>query len=415
MRAVSPACAAVAIGQLPARGIGAMSAYVLHIFDDNKNFKLIWEVIEADGSPSSPAVYSVNGNDLMQAAKIVRAQLQTISLKPDPFEAAEFAPLLNALADFGNDLFVNLMPNPAEDAEFRKRFDDAAESTNNQRHGLKIVLHTSDLFVPWGFVCPKGREHLPSEPSVSLADMKGFWLSQFSISVVYDKDPPLPQRRKAQFCSVLALHNDMVGMAEEFLSKNCKECVSRLDELRRGPQPSAVDWDEFETVWEKVRYDQDSVLYLYGHSDGESIYLKDTNSRGYDASKHLLPASSFKRKFPSKDKDSGKDKDSASIFILNGCRTTAGGTYQPAPASFLKGTRDRGYYGFIGTEAEVSNVFACRYGTEFLWRLCKERRSVGEAFDELLENNNFFPWNLLYSCYADRKFRFAPASPAEQR
>ena len=68
-----------------------------------------------------------------------------------------------------------------------------------------------------------------------------------------------------------------------------------------------------------------------------------------------------------------------------------------------------GYYGFIGTETVISNIFACRYGTQFLWRLFKEGKSVGEAFDELLSDDTLFPYNTLYTCFADRKFQFVSA------
>lgn len=84
----------------------------------------------------------------------------------------------------------------------------------------------------------------------------------------------------------------------------------------------------------------------------------------------------------------------------------------PISANFLKETRKPGYYGFIGTETVVSNIVACRYGTEFLWRLFRQGKSVGEAFDELLSDETLFPHNTLYTCFADRKFRFVSAPPA---
>jgi hypothetical protein len=101
--------------------------------------------------------------------------------------------------------------------------------------------------------------------------------------------------------------------------------------------------------------------------------------------------------------------------MFNGCRTAAPKPESeevPISANFLKETRKPGYYGFIGTETVVSNIVACRYGTEFLWRLCKQGKSVGEAFDELLLDETLFPHNTLYTCFADRKFRFVSAPPA---
>jgi hypothetical protein len=398
-----------------------MISLSLHVTKEGDQFKLIWTVVEPDEIWDPPS-YVVDPGRLQQAAAGVRAQLRAIAFMP-PRNTAEFSSLLKKLAQRGRELFLHLMPDPinGEASELQQRLEYAAEISEKQqldevaegrndgrsdqktsRPNLKVTLGTDELFVPWGFLFPRSKGHLPPAPSFSLRDMMGFWLSQFNITVVYGGSRSMPRKRKLNFCRVLALHEGMFVAARRILDK---ETSGRLDTLLESEPEPATDWDSFRNTWDRVKDDNDTVLYLYGHSDGKQIHLSDLS----DDPKYALLSTSLisYRK---------RNSDSATLFMLNGCQTAA-----PAPAcpygaisaNFLKETRQPGCYGFIGTEAEISNTFACQYGTEFLWRLCREGKSVGESFDELLKSDDLFPQNLLYTCYADRKFRFVQAFAAE--
>jgi hypothetical protein len=229
--------------------------------------------------------------------------------------------------------------------------------------------------------------------------MAGFWLSRFRISVTYGGSSPLPRARIRSFRKLYALDEDMFTRARTELTPDCGD---RLGVLLAGEPEPTTDWDGFEDAWKQVAHLHDTVLFLFGHSDGQRIRLSTTAPEA----KYEMLSSSLK-------KFRKKSRGSASVFVLNGCRTAAPlSTGELISASFLKETRQPGYYGFVGTEADVPNTFACRYGTEFLWRLCIQGKSVGEAFDELLDEESMFPQNILYTCYAERDFRFdMPAVP----
>jgi hypothetical protein len=383
-----------------------MSSYILHIFEDDNNFNLIWSGYDKDGT-WIPGSYSVDAGPLQQAALAVREQLRILAFLKDQGTMDKFAMQLRNLAIRGQELFLQLMP--AQDShvasEIQQRLEHVTSTSSVERPNLIVNLGTERLFVPWGFVFSREIDNVPELPSLSLQDLKGFWLSEFNISVVYGGTRAMPPARKSQYCRLLALHENMFVGAKNSLTK---ESLERLDMILDGDPTPAMDWDSFEVSWNQVRDDHDSVLYLFGHSDGKRIQLRDEAKDLGDDPKYDLLVSSLKR-------FRKKARDSASIFILNGCRTAAperGPTEEPISANFLKETRQPGYYGFIGTEAQVSNTFACRYGTEFLWRLCKQGKSVGETYDELLNLQDLFPQNLLYTCYADRDFRFAAASKA---
>jgi hypothetical protein len=385
-----------------------MGLFKLRISAQGDQFKLSWEIPGEDG-PWEPPAYQVDAGYLQQLSDAVRDQLRELAF----FNASDFPAVLQRLAHRGRDLFGLLMPDP-DRGDFigvRSRLEEVAQEPHRNRHEFKITLDTDKLFVPWGFVFAGQTDEVPRKPTMSLADMRGFWLSSFNISVTYFGDPtPLRCERRTSACKFLALHEEMFDGARSSLKEDT-EFIKRLDQLLATEMPPTTNWTSFWEQWARAGSAKDSVLYFYGHSDGQRIELREKrDERSRDDPAFDLLAANLKRFRKRPD-------GSASIFLLNGCQTAApsGSIEVPISANFLKETRQAGYFGFIGTEAQVSNVFACRYGTEFLWRLFQQGLSVGEAFDELLQDDKLFPQNLLYSCYADRKFRVTTTSNSGKR
>jgi hypothetical protein len=393
-----------------------VGSFSLRITGHGNQFKVRWTITVADDIQQPPA-YLVDAGLLKQAVVNVRQQLRVIATATKPFEKPEFADLLAQLAWYGKALFSQLM-DPAGQPDVLQQFREAASDPNPTRHDFKIVLETDELFVPWGFVFSGELGEVPGEDQLkmSLADMKGFWVSHFNISVTYGGTSTLPRQRMTSVRKLFALHEGMWPDAVNLLKDEDAACYDRLEKLIDTEMEPATDWHKFRTAWDTVGNKHDSVLYFFGHSDGQRIELRERKELEPDPKpdpKYDLSASEF---FTFRKTEPG---DSAAIFLFNGCRTAAPGanaTEQvPITANFLKATREKGYFGFIGTEAQVTNLFACRYGTEFMWRLYKEGRSVGETFDELLQSSALFPQNLLYACYADRKFRFAATPNGEKK
>jgi hypothetical protein len=379
-----------------------MDSFSLYIGTVGDDYKFVWSGFDS-GEVWGPPSYQVPGGLLRQAADAVREQLADVAVLREDCKRADFGSLLRNLARRGRELYDQLMPrdDSGEPSDVRQRLEQSAKS--GTRVNLQVRLDTTTLFIPWGFVFPGSVDQLPSEPEFSLAAMKGFWLSQFNISIAFGGGPTLPNARNGRFCRLLALHEDMFLAAKSLLSKKCLE---RLEKLLEDKPPAAMNWDDFGDSWKEVRDDHDSVIYAFGHSDGQSIQLKD----GHKEPKWKLNAAGLTQY-------ERKRRTPVSIFILNCCTTAAPtpiSTTVPISANFLNGTRQVGHYGFIGTETQVLNSFACEYGTEFLWRMCKEGKSVGKTFDELLESKDLFPQNLLYTCYAERKFCFDISTAVEK-
>jgi hypothetical protein len=391
-----------------------MGTFVLRVAEHENQFKVNWTIIDGGEPPVTPPSYVVDSGALQQTASNIRRQLQVIAVARKPFEKPAFAKLLKQLAQLGGTLFKHLMGPASAQPEVRQRFCELADGSNQIRQEFRIILDTDRLFVPWGFVFSGEVSDVPTaeELNMSLADMKGFWLSHFNISVTYLGTPALPRQRKTTSRKLFALHEVMFTEARALLKTEDEECLERLDKLLDDKMTPVSDWESFRDVWTEVGSEHDSVLYLYGHSDGQRIELREPeeNEEGFDTKFELSAADliGYRKAQPG---------ESAAIFLLNGCRTAAPGSKSgdvPVLANFLKATREPGYFGFIGTETEVTNVFACRYGTEFLWRLYQEGKTVGETFDELLQSGKLFPQNLLYACYADRRFHLASTSNSDK-
>jgi hypothetical protein len=245
-----------------------MASFLLRMTAQDEQFKVSWTIIDGDDTLAPPS-YSVDAGLLQQAAANVRRQLQVIADARKPFERLEFANLLKQLAQSGRTLFKQLMSPANDQPDVLQRLRDAArdsnqiraakdsngKDTNRIRHDLNIILETDKLFVPWGFVFSGDVSDVPKEDELkmSLADMKGFWLSHFNISVTYGGTSQFPRQRKTSTRKLFALHEVMFTEAKAVLKIEDKECLERLEKLLDGYMEPASDWNEFRERWEAVQ------------------------------------------------------------------------------------------------------------------------------------------------------------------
>jgi hypothetical protein len=377
--------------------------FTLEIDTDHKGrIELVWTAEVGDDLFQADAYFVSSGN-LVQASEIVRDVLRRLVAQNSPMEPENYESLLRELRDRGNALFRNLFPASAGDvaSEFADLLRTAASASS--RPTLVIIICNEMLHVPWGFICdptvPQPR--LGSDPM--MADFAGFWLSSFKLITKYQGGSAVPRERRPTSRSLYALHETLFASARKQLRLRSEEMHQRLDILLGTDAISANTWTDCSRGWSTIAEDHDSILYLFGHSNGEYIVLDES-----DAIEFRLPASSFSSNFP-------KDRStrSASICILNGCRTAAPPT-SFWPASFLKATLEPGFFGFIGTEVEVPNDFASLYGVKLLWQLVHDGQALGEAFDSLRHDKDLFPRSLIYSCFANRNFKLPAVRPVAE-
>lgn len=89
------------------------------------------------------------------------------------------------------------------------------------------------------------------------------------------------------------------------------------------------------------------------------------------------------------------------VLFLNGCLTATGSTKE----GFLDILANNKFYGFIGTETAVPNVFALRFGIQFLHKLFSTELSLLEVMHEMRQQH--WPLSLMYSVYCFPKVVFS--------
>jgi hypothetical protein len=214
----------------------------------------------------------------------------------------------------------------------------------------------------------------------------------------------LPNARLPHHDCICCVHEDLFARAHQELRRKNKQAAEILDQLLSESFVKS-DWEEIKKDWDHVKDNSDSVIYVFGHSNGELIALKDNCD---DSIHGILPVSQFSENFRKAERTT-----SASIVVLNGCRTSAPTSADPWPPSFLKATRGPGFYGFVGTEAQVPNDRACLFGAHLLKRLRSGTETLGQAFDELRSDPDLFPLSLVFTCFANREFRLPANAPGD--
>ncbi len=302
-------------------------------------------------------------------------------------KSTDYNPYLGRLKIAGGELFSALF-----DAKDNTEAAQEAEEMIRQSCQRQDLSVFSEVCVPWGFVYDSAIK-IQREPSSSIDDFAGFWSSQFILTLRGGQPArmePGPRKRET-FRMLHALHKDRFNQALGLLPSKQKQILEGIVDYAVG---NVTNWDDCRVRWSEIQ-ENDSLLHIFGHSDGTKVYLKDA----VENETYCLEADRFKTLFAK-----GRKTRSVTICFLNGCRTGGG----PVGESFLDVLFDKGFQGFIGTEAEVSNDFAALYAAEFINLLWNEGASVREAFDAL--RVKLFPLSLIYSCYAHPEFRVETGS-----
>jgi hypothetical protein len=87
--------------------------------------------------------------------------------------------------------------------------------------------------------------------------------------------------------------------------------------------------------------------------------------------------------------------------FLNGCHTAIGSSNE---GGFLEATAHPGFCGFVGTEAEVPDIFALRLANAFLAELIYTGSTAMDAMKKV--RRDYWPLSLAYSLSCHPDFRF---------
>ena len=88
-----------------------------------------------------------------------------------------------------------------------------------------------------------------------------------------------------------------------------------------------------------------------------------------------------------------------SVDLPHGCSTAVGGDNK----GFIEAMTREGFCGFIGTETDIPNIFAFRFGAAFLHYMLETGWPVLDVVNTMRREH--WPLSLLYQIYASPTFR----------
>jgi hypothetical protein len=299
---------------------------------------------------------------------------------------------LAALAHAGASLQSALFGNENENLE---------EYLKNQVPGTRLNVVTDiAIEIPWSFAY-LGNPAIPIVAQDKIQDFVDFWLLRFKLRISYSNSDAMPftpiihNRVK----TLLALHQTRFQQAAQHLNQDFPDLKDKIQRLLTYEIGAATSWTDCAQKWSSIS-DCDSIVYIFAHRDEDAKLCLEEKAKigATDSYKYELTSASFEAMFKKSRRSAVR---SNTLCFVNGCRTADEGWGN----SLLRSTSANGFYGFIGSEAEVASDLATRYAIEFLFALLEEGKSVDEAYEET--RLKCFPMSLWYSCYADPAFRIA--------
>jgi hypothetical protein len=339
--------------------------------------------------------YTIHRKAVEDCARAIRAVLRELVDAALAGRLGEAGPTLKTLGRRGAELHSALfaaLSNEAEAARIRDYYE--------QPEPFRLRFCVSDsVYVPWGLVYGGDPEALPEAPDPrDWKAFEAFWCFSHELATVYERIAPDAAGRGKGAEALRALwvaQPDALTGAEAQMPGGPEEEVIRWLRERYGEPLSSSQ--ALKKHWREAGAET-GLLYFYCHASATKLALGDDEK--IEASQLFLTLSGAER----------RPGTAGCLVLINGCSTAVG---DPS-GDFILSTSQRGLCGFVGTEAEVPDIFALRFSLALLELLFGRRLTLGEAMQVLYREH--FPLSLLYGIYAHPGFRMPqsgmPAPPA---
>lgn len=359
-----------------------MRSAAIHIAGQGKELKITWHF----ELPFPP--YLVAKPPIENCSRKIRDVLRQLVGSALRGESGRQAQLLKALAFQGAALHKALFANvfgPGEGARVRKYLESVQTPIR-----IRCVV-SDDIFVPWGLIYSGDPAALPdsgdAEPADGWSTYSKFWCFEHELSSIYDRILPdaAGSTTNAADLNILRVVDPQAYLnASKPLADSWERPFFHWLENVSG---GAVTSEQELTDALKVHGAKLGLLYFYCHANATRLALGDEEHlEAADLSQLLL--------------DVERDADiSGCLIMMNGCSTAVGAR----EGEFIQATSGRGLCGFIGTEADVPDIFALRFSLYLLGLLLQEGMTLGAAMQQAYRAH--FPLSLVYGFYALPEFR----------
>ncbi|MCP4345351.1 MAG: hypothetical protein GY795_07475 [Desulfobacterales bacterium] len=351
---------------------------------ENNRFKVIWHDSSAKFFP-----YNVNRRLIENKAREVREKLYQVVE-----EAREginrVGESLRKLAHIGNDLYEALFLakdlNLDEPEEVKKWLADLPKPLR-----IHIILE-SEVYIPWGLIY-EGETIFTygSQDDFNIEGYEDFWCLKYSVSSIYSRIRPTAHVSiPAEHIKILPLfykeiYDDVVSTLDHSEKNAMKHIFSNFS---TSEEPLFTSREFFTHLNKSAA--QNTLIYICSHADGISIALNDADYITIDDLDLKL-------------KGKKHDRKTAKFIFLNGCSTAVG----QDGGGFLEATSNNSFYGFIGTEAKIPDVFAIRFGLDFMLSFLYSGKPVFEIMDNLRRRH--WPLSLIYGVYCHPLLTISPS------
>ena len=345
--------------------------------EQSNKLKVVWSMLGAKELP-----YYVSRQQVEQIGDELRETLGHFVANAVANGASTVGEDLKELAARGKELYLEL-------------FNDAGGSQVNPEDirnwipslgPTRITFNIEDyLHIPWGLIFDGDETKLPGAGgSVDVALYGDFWGLKYRTTSLYYRIPPrgLTTMRPANALRPLhTLNADCLASAKVLLSA---EQMDFFNHIIPSPIHSSA---EFWKSWEDQKGEFD-LLHFYCHANGSSLLIKADDE---------ITVRNLQQKL----KRNGPGTAPCLVF-LNGCHTAAG----DSSGNFLEATGRAGFCGFVGTETQVPDVFALRFGLALHDHLLYDDQELHEVMDRLRRAH--WPVSIVYSLCAYGGFRVSP-------
>lgn len=359
--------------------INNISVRMHHVLD-KECFKIIWT--DATSGASFPA-YLIPTGPVFEVTQKLRLALGNLVKLVINDGVEESSATLRQIAALGESLHESLFTGDSlGDSLIAKKIRDwIGQISKSDRIGITFVVG-SKVHVPWGLIYERefaGPCFFSSTECWRFENFRDFWCVKYGVTSVYDRITPLGLSstfRSSQY-KILPAIDDNVWTAAT--------CDVDADELQNFQNilnqnlPVVNSKSELFGSWQKNKKDI-GILLFYCHANGRYIDLGDGE---------ILSHSELRLNLK---REEASIIQPPTLIFLAGCNTAVGDHIE---AGFLEVTGAAGFCGFIGTEAEMPDVFGLRFTMSFLSELYLSGKSLGTVMQDFREAH--WPLSLIFS------------------
>jgi hypothetical protein len=347
-------------------------------------FKVTWD--DNVNPPFGP--YFIDKDAVTANAADIRTKLEALVDEAINDPEAILGPLLKDLAKAGRELYDTLFgkdPDHPGRALMIKRWLEGKPQPLRLNFIVDGYVH-----IPWSLIFGGDHDRIPND-SVDIAHFSDFWCLKYLLTCTYKGLDPITAENGQNanaFRLLPILHQSEIELSQKSVPPSETEDFNGIIKRFGFGKEKISSLEALSKAWTKS-LGLNKILFFYCHAHGTRLEISESES---------IEPYQFKSKLQFPD---DHRVNCAALTFLNGCSTAVGDDAK----GFIEATTREGFCGFIGTETDIPNVYALRFGAAFIKCMLETGWSVLDVVDAMRRAH--WPLSLLYQIYGSPTFRVA--------